>query len=71
MKEIIESYINDFPSLLPGIDDKTAREVMVELENEYGQKDMLVKIIVERKLRTYIFKGFKPLNKYFKNLHSI
>jgi hypothetical protein len=70
-KGIIESYIDDLPSLLPGADEKTAREVIVEMENEYGQKDMLVKVMTERKLRTYTFNGSEPLDEFFKNLRSI
>jgi hypothetical protein len=70
-KGIIESYIDDLPSLLHGTDEKTAREVMVGLEAEYGQKDDLIKVMTERKLRTYMFNGSEPLDEFFKNLRSI
>jgi hypothetical protein len=70
-KGIIESYIDDLPSLLLGTDEKSAREIIVDLEKEYGQKDMLVKVMTERKLRTYTFKGSEPLDEFFKNLRSI
>jgi hypothetical protein len=70
-KGIIESYIDDLPSLIHGTDEKSAREVMLALETEYGQKDMLIKVMTERKLRTYVFNGSEPLDEYFKNLRSI
>jgi hypothetical protein len=70
-KGIIESYMDNLPSLLTGTDEKTARQIMVDLEAEYGQKDMLVKVMMERKLRTYVFNGSEPLDKFFKNLCSI
>jgi hypothetical protein len=70
VKGIIESYIDNLSSLIPD-NNKMVREVMTGLETEFGQKDMLVKVMTERRLRTYVFTRSEPLDEFFKNLRSI
>ncbi|KAE9390232.1 hypothetical protein BT96DRAFT_946281 [Gymnopus androsaceus JB14] len=44
-KGIIESHINDLPSLMPTVDTKSAREVFTELDKEFEKKDGMRKIL--------------------------
>ncbi|KAJ4491885.1 hypothetical protein C8R41DRAFT_920247 [Lentinula lateritia] len=40
---IIESHVKDLPSLMPDVDEKTAREVLDTLEKEFTRKDGMQK----------------------------
>ncbi|KAJ3858307.1 hypothetical protein EV359DRAFT_69115 [Lentinula novae-zelandiae] len=44
---IIESHVDDLPSLMPDIDEKTAKEVLDTLENEFARKDGMRKVLTE------------------------
>lgn len=46
-KGIIESHIDDLPSLMPKVDDKSAKEVFEELENEFAKKDGMHKVLTK------------------------
>jgi hypothetical protein len=70
-KAVIESYMDDLPLLLPGSDEKTAKEIIDELEVIYGARDDLNKVITERRLRAYTFKGAEPLDEFFKRLREL
>ncbi|KAJ3859272.1 hypothetical protein EV359DRAFT_86589 [Lentinula novae-zelandiae] len=46
-KGIIESHVDDLPSLMPEVDIKTAKEVLDTLENEFAKKDGMRKDAIE------------------------
>ncbi|KAE9403403.1 hypothetical protein BT96DRAFT_936423 [Gymnopus androsaceus JB14] len=46
-KGIVESHINNLPSLMPNIDDKTAKEVFNTLEGEFAKNDGMRKYYSE------------------------
>ncbi|KAE9384005.1 hypothetical protein BT96DRAFT_950881 [Gymnopus androsaceus JB14] len=43
-KGIIESHIDDLPSLMPNVDDKSAKEVYEALNTEFAKKDGMRKL---------------------------
>src|SRR5579875_3156897 len=70
-KGIIESHIDDLPSLMPNVDDKIAKEVFDALENEFAKKDGMRKVLTERRLRSFVFRESEPIEEFFKQLREL
>ncbi|KAE9397190.1 hypothetical protein BT96DRAFT_941128 [Gymnopus androsaceus JB14] len=70
-KGIIESHIDDLPSLMPQVDTKSAREVFSELDTEFAKKDGMRKILTERRLRSFVFRENETVEEFFKQLCEI
>ncbi|KAE9398187.1 hypothetical protein BT96DRAFT_995082 [Gymnopus androsaceus JB14] len=70
-KGIIKSHINDLPSLMPNVDDKTAKEVYEALDMEFAKKDGMCKVFTEHHLCFFIFHEAKPIDEFFKQLQEI
>ncbi|KAE9388439.1 hypothetical protein BT96DRAFT_947607 [Gymnopus androsaceus JB14] len=70
-KGIVESHIDDLPSLMPKVDDKTAKEVFDTLDGEFAKKDGMRKVLTERCLRSFVFQEAEPIDEFFKQLQEI
>ncbi|KAE9392884.1 hypothetical protein BT96DRAFT_999927 [Gymnopus androsaceus JB14] len=70
-KGIVESHIDDLPSLMPSVDDKTAKEVFDTLDKEFAKKDGMRKVLTERRLRSFVFREAEPIDEFFKQLREI
>ncbi|KAE9383092.1 hypothetical protein BT96DRAFT_951642 [Gymnopus androsaceus JB14] len=51
-KGIIESHVDDLPSLITDSDSKNARELFDTFQSVYGEKDGMQKVLTMRKLRS-------------------
>ncbi|KAE9394383.1 hypothetical protein BT96DRAFT_943214 [Gymnopus androsaceus JB14] len=70
-KGIIESHVDDLPSLMPTVDDKTAKEVFDALDSEFAKKDGMRKVLTERCLHSFVFREAEPIDDFFKQLREI
>ncbi|KAE9390150.1 hypothetical protein BT96DRAFT_946337 [Gymnopus androsaceus JB14] len=70
-KGIIESHIDELPSLMPQVDTKSAREVFSKLDMEFAKKDGMRKILTERRLRSFIFRENETVEEFFKQLREL
>ncbi|KAJ3796423.1 hypothetical protein GGU11DRAFT_757545 [Lentinula aff. detonsa] len=67
-KGVIEAYVDDITSLVPNADSLTASELMNTFDAEYAATDEMKKVLTERKLRSYTFKGEESIDNFFKTL---
>ncbi|KAF8823454.1 hypothetical protein HHX47_DHR10000197 [Lentinula edodes] len=68
---IIESHVDDLPSLMPDVDEKTAKEVLDTLEKEFARKDGMRKVLTERNLRSLTFRETIPIDEFFNQLRAL
>ncbi|GAW08486.1 retrovirus-related pol polyprotein from transposon tnt 1-94 [Lentinula edodes] len=70
-KGIIESHVEDLPSLMPDVDARTAKEVLDTLEKEFARKDGMRKVLTERNLRSLTFRETIPIDEFLNQLRAL
>lgn len=70
-KGVIEAYVDDLTSLISKADSMTAAELMDAFESEYAAKDEMRKVLTEKKLRSYTFRGGEPIEAFFRNIRVL
>ncbi|KAE9386403.1 hypothetical protein BT96DRAFT_981747 [Gymnopus androsaceus JB14] len=70
-KGVIESHIDDLPSLIPDSDSKNAKELFEALETTFGGKDEMQKVLTMRRLRSYVFTGSDSIEAFFKRIRDL
>lgn len=70
-KGIVESHIYHLPSLIPDVDDKSAKEPFEILDAEFSKKDGMCKVLTDRRLRSLIFRETESIDEFFNQLREV
>lgn len=70
-KGIIESHIDDLPSLIADFEKKNAKDLFDAFESTYGGKDGMQKVLTMRKLRSCVFSASDSIDTFFKRLRDL
>lgn len=70
-KGIIESHVDNLPSLIANFDNKSAKELFDAFKSTYGGKDGMQKVLTMCKLCSCVFTGSDSIDMFFKCLWDL